>query len=88
MNLPKISRIEAGNQLQVSDRQVRRYLKVAAQYIESFKSFVDSDELNGTPLTEHELGILRRVQMVLRKYRNSKNREQQIASELSKEPNE
>lgn len=88
MNLPKISRVEAGNQLGVSDRQVQRYLKIAARYIESLKSFVDSDELNGTPLTEHELGILKRVQTVLRKYKNSKNREQQIASELSKKPNE
>lgn len=85
MNLPKISRVEAGNQMGVSGRQVQRYLKIAARYIESFKSFVDSNELNGTPLTEHELGILRRVQMVLRKYKNSKNREQQIASELSDE---
>lgn len=85
MNLPKISRVEAGNQLGVSGRQVQRYLKIAARYIESLKSFVDSDELNGTPLTEHELGILKRVQMVLRKYKNSKNREQQIASELSDE---
>lgn len=88
MNLPKISRVEAGNHLGVSGRQVQRYLKIAARYTKSFESFVDSDELNGTPLTEHELGILRRVQTVLRKYRNSKNREQQIASELSKKPNE
>lgn len=80
-----MSRKEAGNRLGVGERQIQRYLKVAVSYLSSFSSYLDpiTNQLNGTPLTEKELGDLERVQDLLRKYKNSKNREQQIASELN-----
>lgn len=85
MSLPKLSRKEAGNRLGVCERQIQRYLKIAVSYLSSFSAFLDpaTKQLNGTPITEKELGDLERVRDVLRKYKNSKNREQQIASELS-----
>lgn len=80
-----MSRKEAGNRLGVGERQIQRYLKIAVSYLSSFNSFLDpiTNQLNGTPLTEKELSELERVQNLLRKYKNSKNREQQIASELN-----
>lgn len=85
MSLPKLSRKEAGNRLGVCERQIQRYLKIAVSYLSSFSAFLDpvTKQLNGTPITEKELDDLGRVRDILRKYRNSKNREQQIASELS-----
>ena len=80
-----MSRKEAGTRLGVGERQIQRYLKIAVNYLSSFSSFLDpiTNQLNGTPLTEKQLSELERVQDLLRKYKNSKNREQQIASELS-----
>lgn len=80
-----MSRKEAGTRLGVGERQIQRYLKIAVSYLSSFSPFLDpiTKQLNGTPLTERELSDLERVQDLLRKYKNSKNREQQIASELN-----
>ena len=80
-----MSRKEAGTRLGVGERQIQRYLKIAVNCLSSFSSFLDpvTKQLNGTPLTEKELNELERVQNLLRKYKNSKNREQQIASELN-----
>lgn len=85
MSLPKLSRKEAGNRLGVCERQIQRYLQIAVSYLSSFSAFLDpvTKQLNGRPITEKELNDLGRVQNVLRKYKNSKNREQQIASELN-----
>lgn len=87
MSLPKLSRKEAGNRLGVCERQIQRYLQIAVSYLSSFSAFLDpvTKQLNGTPITEKELDDLGRVQNLLRKYKNSKNREQQIASELNNE---
>jgi hypothetical protein len=85
MNLPKLSRKEAGDRLGVGERQVQRYLKVAVQYLSSFSSFIDpvTNQLNGSPLTEKEVSDLEEIQALLRKYKNSKKSKEQIASELN-----
>ena len=80
-----INRKEAGNYLNVSPRQIQRYLNIATRYLSSFSSFIDpiTNRLNGSPVTKEQLDELKKIQDVLRKYKNSKNREQQIASELN-----
>jgi hypothetical protein len=84
MNLPKLSRKEAGNRLGVGERQVQRYLKVAVQYLSSFSSFIDpvTNQLNGSPLTDKEVNYLKEVQTLLRKYKNFKGKEKMIESGL------
>ncbi|MEY2910788.1 MAG: hypothetical protein RLZZ184_97 [Cyanobacteriota bacterium] len=84
MNLPKISRKEAGHRLGVGERQIQRYLKVAVQYLSSFSSFIDpvTSQLNGSPLTDKEVNYLKEVQALLRKYKNFKGKEKMIESGL------
>ncbi|MFM6726356.1 MAG: hypothetical protein ACKPJF_18255 [Dolichospermum sp.] len=86
MNLPVISRKTEGDRLGVGERQVRRLLKLAAKHLKLFADFIDSETgtLNGTPIeTEEQIQALRTVQLLLRKYKNTKDKAV-IASALDK----
>ncbi|MFM5957663.1 MAG: hypothetical protein ACKOQ2_10960, partial [Dolichospermum sp.] len=60
--------------------------KLAAKHLELFADFIDSETgtLNGTPIeTEEQIQALRTVQLLLRKYKNTKDKAV-IASALDK----
>jgi hypothetical protein len=84
MNLPKISRKQAGATLSVSQRQVQRYIRFGFEVLGVFENFFNaqSEELNGFPLTEKELAELTKIQQLIRKYKNTKNSHQQIKKEF------
>ncbi|MFN9053528.1 MAG: hypothetical protein ACK5V6_11145 [Pseudanabaena sp.] len=84
MNLPKISRKEAGVTLSVSQRQIQRYIRFGFEVLGVFENFFNaqSEELNGFPLTEKELAELTKIQQLIRKYKNVRNSHQQIKREF------
>ena len=87
MNLPGISRKTTGDRLGVGEKQVRRYIKLAAKHLTLFADFIDPETktLNGTPIeTEEQIQGLRTVRSLLHKYKNTKNKAEIIASELEK----
>jgi len=87
MNLPKISRKEAGVTLSVSQRQIQRYIRFGFEVLGVFENFFNaqSEELNGFPLTEKELAELTKIQQLIRKYKNVRNSHQQIKKEFDSE---
>jgi hypothetical protein len=84
MNLPKISRKEAGVTLSVSQRQIQRYIRFGFEVLGVFENFFNaqSEELNGFPLTAKELAELTKIQQLIRKYKNVRNSHQQIKREF------
>jgi hypothetical protein len=84
MNLPKISRKQAGVTLSVSQRQIQRYIRFGFEVLGVFENFFNaqSEELNGFPLTEKELAELTKIQQLIRKYKNVRNSHQQIKREF------
>jgi cell shape-determining protein MreC len=87
MNLPKISRKQAGVTLSVSQRQIQRYIRFGFEVLGVFENFFNaqSEELNGFPLTEKELAELTKIQQLIRKYKNVRNSHQQIKKEFDSE---
>lgn len=84
---PGISRKSISERLGVGDKQLGRYIKLAAKHFKIFADFIDpkTENLNGTPIeTEEQVKRLEAVQLVLRKYKNTKNKSQIIALELEK----
>ncbi len=85
MNLPKVSRKEAGSLLGVSQRQIQRYLRFGSEFLGIFNTFFDpaTNELNGFPLTQKEVTELTKIQELIRKYKNTKNKHEQIKTEFN-----
>lgn len=86
MNLPGITRKTISQRFGVGEKQIRRYLRLASENLQSFKHFVDpvTNKLNGTPIeTEQQVECLANIRTLLKKYKNSKNKSKLIVTELA-----
>ncbi|MFM6139132.1 MAG: hypothetical protein ACKPE3_22065 [Sphaerospermopsis kisseleviana] len=82
---PGISRKTVSEELGVCEKQVQRYIKLAAEYLPLFADFIDPETkfLNGTPIeNQKQIEVLHEIRRLIKKYKNTKNRQEKIANEI------